>query len=224
MALRLSMRSVGSQMRSTGLRAFARATETDEYMVFPRERPGLDYSLNWSLNRNGVTPLGDAYRWTKIAEATKYGATAEKVEENATSAPEATETGSDGLGFEEFDTGLAQAKKLLTSENTLFVAEGESPDSSRTPCRVISDSPTIAATAITGILSRMPRPRDAVALPITCYVTEQGDSFSGFVIEAGDGVVYDENDMVASVVMTGGSYTPGKLSATISRAAAALME
>jgi len=209
---------------STGLRAFSRATETDEYFVFPRERPGLDYSLNWSLNKNGVTPLGDAFRWTKIADATKFGAQAEQVGQ-AESALEAKDNANaDELGFEEFDLGFAEAKKLLTTENALFVAEGESPDESRTPTRVITDSPTVAATAISGILRRMPRPREAQALPITCYVTEQGNDFAGFVVEAGDGVVYDENDNIASVVLTGAAYSPGKLSATIARAAAALQE
>ena len=29
---------------------------------FPAERPGLNYDLNWSMNDDGVTPSGDAYR------------------------------------------------------------------------------------------------------------------------------------------------------------------
>lgn len=36
--------------------------ETDKTIVFPRERPGLDYKLNWSLNADDVTPYHDAYR------------------------------------------------------------------------------------------------------------------------------------------------------------------
>jgi hypothetical protein len=30
--------------------------------VFPRERPGLNYDLNWSLADDDVTPKGDAFR------------------------------------------------------------------------------------------------------------------------------------------------------------------
>ena len=30
--------------------------------VFPREQPGLDYDLNWSLCDDGVAPHGDAFR------------------------------------------------------------------------------------------------------------------------------------------------------------------
>ena len=37
----------------------------------PPPPPGKDYMLNWSLNRDGVTPRGDAYRFTKAATAVK---------------------------------------------------------------------------------------------------------------------------------------------------------
>lgn len=222
---RLVFRGVRSaHLRPAGaLRPHSTHSETEDYIVFPRERPGLDMSLNWSLNKNGVTPLGDAYRWTKASHASKFGAKADKVEKD-TPAPEAKEeAGTNELGFPEFDAAIADVKDLLTTENSLFVAEGEAA-SSGTPCRVISDSPTIAATAITSILKRMPRSADATVLPITCYVTDKGAPFAGFIVESGDGVVYGEDEVVASVVLTGSSYTPGKLSATIDQAAVALTE
>ena len=30
--------------------------------TFPREGDGLDYEFNWSLNGDGITPHGDAFR------------------------------------------------------------------------------------------------------------------------------------------------------------------
>lgn len=210
--------------RSTAaLRCMSSHAETDDYIVFPRERPGLDYGLNWSLNRNGVTPLGDAYRWTKAADASKFGAQAEKVTKGD-AAPEAKDEATEGeLSFEAFDAALAGVKEMLTTESTLFVAEGESPES-RIPTRVISDSPTIAATAITNILRRMPKDPVAQVLPVTCFVSDKGAPFAGFIVESGDGAVYAEEDTVASVVLTGSEYSSGKLSSTIERAAKALSE
>lgn len=34
--------------------------------TFPRERPGLDYSLNWSLADDAITPRGDAFRNAEV--------------------------------------------------------------------------------------------------------------------------------------------------------------
>lgn len=35
---------------------FSSIARVGEALVFPRERPGLDYRFNWSLNADGVTP------------------------------------------------------------------------------------------------------------------------------------------------------------------------
>ena len=65
------------------------------------------------------------------------------------------------------------------------MAEGDVPGT-RVPCRVITDSADVAATAMGSILERMPRPADATELPITVFVTDGAD-FEGFVVEQGDG-------------------------------------
>eukprot|EP01104_Vermistella_antarctica_P004172 TRINITY_DN14685_c0_g1_i1.p1 TRINITY_DN14685_c0_g1~~TRINITY_DN14685_c0_g1_i1.p1 ORF type:complete len:499 (-),score=126.48 TRINITY_DN14685_c0_g1_i1:58-1425(-) len=36
--------------------------ETADYWLFPNERLGCDYSLNWAINGYQITPSGDAYR------------------------------------------------------------------------------------------------------------------------------------------------------------------
>ena len=51
--------------------ALARNTEDAEHIAFPREGPGLDYALNWSLNGDGVTPSAQAFRLTKASAAAK---------------------------------------------------------------------------------------------------------------------------------------------------------
>ena len=70
----------------------------------------------------------------------------------------------------------------------LYVAEGDIPGT-RVPCRIITDSADTAATAMGSVLERMPRPKDAVVLPVTCFVTSKGTDFEGFVIEQGDGII-----------------------------------
>lgn len=196
--------------------------ETDDYIIYPRERPGLDYSLNWSLNANGVTPTGDAFRITKISDAAKIGKVG-KLGKSATAAPEA---GEGDLSFGAFETALEKTKEDFTTAPNLYVAEGDVPGT-RVPCRVITDSADFAATAMGVVLERMPKSAKAKALPITCFVTS-GDkgaqSFEGFVVEQGDGVIYAESDVVADVVLTGTMATPSKLLATIKTVAEELQK
>ena len=89
-----------------------------------------------------------------------------------------------------------------------------------TTSRIITDS---AAVAAAGVLEQMPK-REPTPLPITCYVSEGGADFKGFVVEQGDGVVYSEDDNVVSMVLTGKSATPGALAAGIAAAATAIEE
>lgn len=190
--------------------------ETDEYFIFPRERPGLDYDLNWSLNKNGVTPSGDAHRITKKADLKKLGLTAGgKVKAEGT----VDEAGEGALSFPEIDAALESVKAALGSSPTLYVAEGDCPGT-RIPCRIITDS---AAVAAAGVLEQMPK-RKPAPLPITCFVSEGGADFKGFVVEQGDGVIYSEDDNVVSMVLTGKSASPGTLAAGIAAAATAYLE
>ena len=41
---------------NTNRAALSSVSRVGESLVFPRERPGLDYKFNWSLNADGVTP------------------------------------------------------------------------------------------------------------------------------------------------------------------------
>eukprot|EP00617_Octactis_speculum_P027485 CAMPEP_0185773090 /NCGR_PEP_ID=MMETSP1174-20130828/72285_1 /TAXON_ID=35687 /ORGANISM="Dictyocha speculum, Strain CCMP1381" /LENGTH=197 /DNA_ID=CAMNT_0028459635 /DNA_START=80 /DNA_END=673 /DNA_ORIENTATION=+ len=196
--------------------------ETDEHFIFPREKPGLDYNLNWSLNQNQVTPCGDAFRLTKAKDVAKLGAGPAVEVPKPSDDDVPPEAGEEALSFAAFDTALSVVRSSLSETATLYVVEGDAPGT-RIPCRVISDDLVIASAAITGILERMPL-RQPTALPITCFVTSSGENFSGLVVEQGDGVVYPEDDNVASVVLSGDCATPVALSAGISAAALALEE
>jgi hypothetical protein len=210
---RVASKTINVRATSRCLFSTKNDMETDEYMVFPRERAGLDYSLNWSLNRNGVTPGGDAYRLTKGSEASKHGKV-EKVKKGGKSAPEA---GEGSLSFEEFEFGLDSVKTTLESASILYVAEGDAPGT-RVPVRIITDSGDVAATAMNGILERMPRSKEAKVLPVTCFVSPKGNDFEGFIVEQGDGVIYDESAVVSDVVLSGKAFSHEKLLATISSA------
>eukprot|EP00616_Rhizochromulina_sp_CCMP1243_P007101 CAMPEP_0118974262 /NCGR_PEP_ID=MMETSP1173-20130426/11159_1 /TAXON_ID=1034831 /ORGANISM="Rhizochromulina marina cf, Strain CCMP1243" /LENGTH=234 /DNA_ID=CAMNT_0006923977 /DNA_START=11 /DNA_END=715 /DNA_ORIENTATION=+ len=220
---------VGSHVARPTASSFTRSLSTsaaglefEDYGVFPRERPGLNYNLNWSLNKNGVTPAGDAFHLTKARDVEKLSLSVEKVTKPKASEA-APEAGESALSFADFDGALAAAKDVLEGAKTLYVAEGDAPGT-RTQCRVITDSATIAATAMTSILERAPKREEVPPLPITCYVSTEGSPFEGFVVEQGDGVIYCEGETVASVVLTGANYKHSKLAATISRAAEALKE
>jgi hypothetical protein len=186
--------------------------ETDEYVVFPRnyEPGGLDYKLNWSLNKNGVTPGGKAFRITKAAEAMKH-AQPGTVVAGAKPAPEAGES---ALSFDAFEAVRNPTKRAFHYAPTLYVCEGDIPGS-RVACRIITDSAEHAATSMCAVLERMPRPKDPKVLQVTCFATTSGADFEGFVIEQGDGAVYNSNELVADVVLTGKSFTPAKLAATL---------
>ena len=180
-------------------------------------QPGLDYGLNWSLNKNGVTPSGDAFRLTKKSDATQFGK-AKKVAEPAESeaAPEAEDGGE--LSFSAFEAALEEVKSALEAAPALYVAEGDVPGT-RIPCRVITDNKAVAVTAMGSILERMPK-REPTELPVTCYFSNNtGSDFEGFVVEGGDGVIYPEEAVVADVVLTGKNLAPSKIWATIAKAA-----
>jgi hypothetical protein len=42
-----------------------------ESFVFPREKEGNIYKVNWSLTEDGVTPVGNAYRNPRVSLVTK---------------------------------------------------------------------------------------------------------------------------------------------------------
>ncbi|TFJ85054.1 hypothetical protein NSK_003478 [Nannochloropsis salina CCMP1776] len=118
-------------------------TETDEYTMFPREGPGLDYKLNWSLNGDDVTPGGNAYR-NLDAAALQQGAKGDKAPRSG--ADKVLEAG-DSVPFETFDLHLADVKAALEKASDLYVEDGAVKGGSNFNIRVITDSASYALAA-----------------------------------------------------------------------------
>eukprot|EP00635_Sarcinochrysidales_sp_CCMP3193_P006082 CAMPEP_0118905836 /NCGR_PEP_ID=MMETSP1166-20130328/9646_1 /TAXON_ID=1104430 /ORGANISM="Chrysoreinhardia sp, Strain CCMP3193" /LENGTH=233 /DNA_ID=CAMNT_0006845107 /DNA_START=28 /DNA_END=729 /DNA_ORIENTATION=+ len=197
------------------LLAISRPTVDEDSMVFPRERPGLDYTLNWSLNGDGVTPYGDAYRLTKKEAAAEMlsGVTREMPAGEATAAP----VEEDEDAFEEaFDSSVA----ILEAAPTLYVAEGDAP-STRVACRVITDDVAVAGAAILNkIVERMPL-REARELPVTAYVTPSGDDLAlcHYPADAPLALRDMPYTKAARIILSGKHATAGELQASILAAA-----
>ncbi len=84
--------------------------ETNEYILFPREAPGLDYKLNWSLAADDITPAGKAWRNADaglLKGGKAPGGGDAKVLEAGDSVP-----------FETFDAHLADVKSNLVRQPT----------------------------------------------------------------------------------------------------------
>lgn len=64
--------SISSSSHSRGAKTFA-VEDHDLSYEFPRERPGLNYAINWSLCKTGVVPLGQSFRNLKPDDLKKLG-------------------------------------------------------------------------------------------------------------------------------------------------------
>jgi hypothetical protein len=155
--------------------AVERPVEDAEHLVFPREGPGLDYALNWSLNGDGVTPSARAFRLTKASAGAKLLGGA------APPAPAAGGKAAPEVGDAAFDAHFDAAAGALEAAGAIYVAEGDAP-ATRTPCRVITDDAEVGAAAIAHCLDRMPL-RAPTELPVTAYVVPAGADFAGFVVD-----------------------------------------
>lgn len=190
--------------------ALERPTRDDEFIAFPRERPGLNYALNWSLNGDGLTPGGDAYRLTKAKQAEKLlGTTAEAVVGSADAAGEVDEA--------VFDGALDDMISRLEKAQTLYVAEGDAPQQ-RLACRVITDDLALAASVMSHIIEQMPL-REPTELPVTCFVSGSAPDFAAYDI-------FDEADKGerVKIVLGGAQATAAKLKASLAVAADKLLE
>jgi hypothetical protein len=122
--------------------------------VFPREREGNVYSVNWSLTEDGVTPIGDAFRNARVEVLeSKLGA---KIEGGKVSVSKpaytgkctVTEAGAD-ITHQEFSSLLTGQQDYLSAGVELFVEDGGlgAASDNRIGVRVVSDSPALAMIA-----------------------------------------------------------------------------
>ena len=187
--------------RTAGARrtlALARPTEDADSVQFPREGPGLDYALNWSLCGDGVVPSKLAYRIRKVQ-------TAEQLLGGPPTAPAGAVDDDDA-----FDDAFDEAATALEAADALYVAEGDAPGT-RTPCRVISGDLGLAATAMAHCLERMPL-RAPTELPVTLYVAPSCADYAGAVVE----------DARLKIVLCGAQATAASVKASLAAAPAML--
>ena len=193
--------------RTAGARrtlALARPTEDADSVQFPREGPGLDYALNWSLCGDGVVPSKLAYRITKVQ-------TAEQLLGGPPEAPAGAGSAAAAVDDDDaFDDAFDEAATALEAADALFVAEGDAPGT-RTPCRVISGDLGLAATAMAHCLERMPL-RAPTELPVTLYVAPSCSDYTGAVVE----------DARLKIVLCGAQATAASVKASLAAAPAML--
>ena len=171
---------------------------------FPREGPGLDYALNWSLCGDGVVPSKLAYRITKVQ-------TAEQLLGGPPEAPAGAGAAAAAVDDDDaFDDAFDEAATALEAADALYVAEGDAPGT-RTPCRVISGDLGLAATAMAHCLERMPL-RAPTELPVTLYVAPSCSDYTGAVVE----------DARLKIVLCGAQATAASVKASLAAAPAIL--
>lgn len=180
-------------------------TRIGKASVFPNEYPGQNYSFNWSLNADGVTPLKkSAFRITKPLDLKVAGLEQAKTSPLKVNAAAARgvlpEAGSDDLSFDTFDEVTQRTKDLLSLSDHLYCPEGHVPGT-RIGVRVICNSAKLAPNLL-AYLERAPR-REPQNQPITAYVLEgTEEDFSAYAIEE----VEDQQGVaksVAAVVVVG---------------------
>ena len=193
--------------RTAGARrtlALARPTEDADSVQFPREGPGLDYALNWSLCGDGVVPSKLAYRITKVQ-------TADQLLGGPPTAPAGAGAAAAVVDDDDaFDDAFDEAATALEAADALYVAEGDAPGT-RTPCRVISGDLGLAATAMAHCLERMPL-RAPTELPVTAYVAPSCADYAGAVVE----------DARLKIVLCGAQATAASVKASLAAAPAML--
>ena len=189
--------------RTAGARrtlALARPTEDADSVQFPREGPGLDYALNWSLCGDGVVPSKLAYRITKVQ-------TADQLLGGPPTAPAGAGAAAAVVDDDDaFDDAFDEAATALEAADALYVAEGDAPGT-RTPCRVISGDLGLAATAMAHCLERMPL-RAPTELPVTLYVAPSCADYAGAVVE----------DARLKIVLCGAQATAASVKASLAAA------
>lgn len=161
MVLPKSVRAV-----TTAATKFNTGYETDEWFVFPREREGNEYAVNWSLVGDGVTPVADAFRNARPQLLfTRSGANVKNITDRLEAKKPSYEgeyklvVAGAGLSNDDFEEIFADTKSQLSSGVDLFVEDlavgSFSPES--IGVRIITDNANVALQARTFLFQQPPR-------------------------------------------------------------------
>lgn len=183
--------------------------ETDpDYIVFPRERPGLSYDLNWSLTDDGIAPRGDAYRNASLKELLMFSSGSASLKSKTVSVPGdavpapslATDVypGLDTMSIDQYEETMEEVTGSMSNACRLFVedaAVGASRDA-EVRVRVISDSADYALV-MRNLLARTPLySPEAFPRPIVVYIsTASPDSYTA--------LDFDPEAARASIIVSG---------------------
>lgn len=156
----------GKSVRNFSLNAAAIPTQS--WGIFPREKEGNIYAVNWSLNVDGVTPVGSAYRNARVALLTsrlssKVDSTG-KVEltKPVYSGSYTVKEAGDTVSHDAFEALLTKHQDYLSSCPDLYVEDASlgSYSPSRIGTRIISDIPAVALVARALLIPSPSRPTD----------------------------------------------------------------
>jgi len=195
-----------------------------DYVVFPREREGLDYKLNWSLV-DYLIPKGDAFGNIKIETLKrKIGV---KSSECLFSSGLSDKVGnfveagiSDDFGFDDFDEQKSTITKYLSTGVDLFVEDASlgSYRGSSIGVRIVSDDPVFAAIS-RNILIPVPKKHHSNAQPITVFIATGAS-------DAVESMAFDESEdgeLIGATVLLASSTKPLSLVKTLSHAVSVIL-
>lgn len=156
--------SVSSTYRILRVSTSSRTLSTN---VFPREKEGNIYSVNWSLTEDGVVPAGDAYRNARLPLlATRLGS---KIDGGKVEVSKITYTGTykmveagDEITHGAFANLLNEQHKYLSSGIEIFVEDAGvvAHASGRVGVRVVTDSSAVALVSRMLLIPVPDRPVD----------------------------------------------------------------
>lgn len=203
-AVRTAVRAP-SALRSMSLAAVPYEESDPDFVTYPREGPGLNYDLNWSLADDDVTPRGLAFRNARDTQLFMHTSgsvdKATKVVDSQVKDVDAPLFCTDEFeGFsvadiDEFEGRFTTLKESLMFQDQLFVEDGAvgSDRASEIRVRVISDNADYALF-FRNMLVRVPlKDPQTIPRPLTVYIaSNSGDgdySVSDFDPDTGKGVV-----------------------------------
>lgn len=145
----------------------ALSTSASSSAVFPREREGNVYAVNWSLTEDGVVPVGDAFRNARVPLLTmRLGS---KVDNGKVEVAKVAYTGKyalleagEGISHGAFSDALAAQQAYMSSGIELFVEDAAlcAFAGGRVGVRVVTDSSAVALIARTLLIPVPNRPVD----------------------------------------------------------------
>lgn len=145
------LRRGASRGRFRALSAYPVFHETKEWGIFPNEREGNEYWVNWSLTVDGITPVGDAYRNARLPilasrlPAKIEGAAVELTSPRYLGEYAMAEAG-DAISLDAFQEAFENQVEHFESGIEMFVEDAGlgSLASTRIPARLVTDSAAAA--------------------------------------------------------------------------------